>query len=246
MTQSTPTPITAPITAALTAPLAAYKDLCIDAVDTGRLGRFWSGALDLEAETLDDGDVRLHGPTPQHTVWVNRVPEPITVKQRVHVDVRRDVPELVTFGGEVVDDHSFRWTVLRDPEGGELCAFEPRHDRPPGFYELVVDTDRDPRTIAAWWGRVLGCEPQVDEDGGWTWIEGIPGCPFEALVFVPVPEPKTVKNRVHLDVTTPDVAALVEAGAVVLREPDDEVRWHVLADPDGNEFCAFLDAPDGR
>ena len=93
---------------------------------------------------------------------------------------------------------------------------------------------------------MLGCEPQVDEDGGWAWIEGIAGSPFEALVFVPVPEPKTVKNRVHLDVTTPDVAALVAAGAVVLREPDDEVRWHVLADPDGNEFCAFVDTADGR
>ena len=228
-------------------PLAAYKDLCIDAVDAARLGRFWSGALDVEAGPPDDdGDVRLHGPTPQHTVWINTVPEPVTVKQRVHIDVRRHVADLVALGAEVVDDHSFRWTVLRDPEGGELCAFEERDDRPPGFYELVVDTDRDPQAIAAWWGRVLGCRPQVDEDGGWAWIEGIPGCPFEALVFVPVPEPKTVKNRVHLDVTTPDVAALLATGAVVLREPDDEVRWHVLADPDGNEFCAFLDTPDGR
>ena len=59
-----------------------------------------------------------------------------------------------------------------------------------------------------------------------------------------MPEPKTVKNRVHLDVTTHDVVALVAAGAVVLREPDDEVRWHVLADPDGNEFCAFVEAPE--
>jgi hypothetical protein len=224
--------------------LATYKDLCIDAVDAGRLGRFWGGVLGLREEPLDDGDVTLRGPTPRHTVWVNAVPEPLSVKQRVHVDVRRDVTELVALGGEVVDDESFRWTVLRDPEGGELCAFEPRDDRPQGFYELVVDTDRDPLVIAGWWGRVLGCEPQVDEDGGWAWIEGIPGCPFEAIVFVPVPEPKTVKNRIHVDVTTADVGALVAAGAAVLREPDDEVQWHVLADPDGNEFCAFVQAPD--
>lgn len=45
--------------------------------------------------------------------------------------------------------------------------------------------------------------------------------------------------RMHIDVTTPDVDALVTAGAVVLREPDDETRWHVMADPEGNEFCAF-------
>jgi hypothetical protein len=220
-------------------PPAAYKDLCIDAVDAGRLGRFWAGALGLELEPLEDGDVRLVGATPQHTVWVNTVPEPVTVKQRVHVDVRRDVAELLALGGEVVDAGSFRWTVLRDPEGGELCAFAPREDKPLGWYELVLDTGRDPTEIAGWWSRVLGCEARFDGDGGFAWIEGIPGCPFECIVFGPVPEPKTVKNRIHLDVTTSDVTALVAAGATVLREPDDEVEWHVLADPDGNEFCAF-------
>ena len=224
-------------------PLAAYKDLCIDAVDPARLARFWGPALGLDPQPLDDGDVKLAGATPQHTVWVNTVPEPRSVKQRVHVDVRREVAELVALGAEVVDDKSFRWTVMTDPEGGELCAFEPQHDRPLGYYELVVDTSGDPVEIAGWWGRVLGCRPQVDEDG-WAWIEDIPGCPFEGIAFVPVPEAKTVKNRVHVDLTTPDVGALVAAGATVLRKPDDEVRWHVLADPEGNEFCAFEDDVD--
>ena len=41
------------------------------------------------------------------------------------------------------------------------------------------------------------------------------------------------------DVTVTDVAPLVAAGAVVVREPGEEIRWHVLADPEGNEFCAF-------
>jgi glyoxalase superfamily protein len=58
---------------------------------------------------------------------------------------------------------------------------------------------------------------------------------------VPVPEPKTVKNRIHLDVTTGSVDDLVAAGATVLRAKDDEIGWAVLADPDGNEFCAFTD-----
>jgi hypothetical protein len=53
-----------------------------------------------------------------------------------------------------------------------------------------------------------------------------------------VPEPKTVKNRIHWDVVGP-VAGLVSAGATVRRAPDDEISWTVLADPDGNEFCAF-------
>src|SRR4051794_4768356 len=113
--------------------LAAYKDLCIDAVDAGRLGRFWAGALGLRGEAVDAGDVRLVGATPQHTVWVNTVPEPVTVKQRVHVDVLREVAELVDLGGEVVDADSFRWTVMRDPEGGELCSFAPKDDKPLGY-----------------------------------------------------------------------------------------------------------------
>jgi len=163
----------------------------------------------------------------------------VTVKQRVHIDLRREVAELVALGGEVLDGHSFPWTVVRDPEGGEVCTFPPREGKPQGPYELVVDTDGDPRALARWWGRVLGCEPQPDIEDGWS-IGGVPGCPFECIVFGPVPEAKTVKNRIHLDVTTPDVSALVSVGAVVLREPDDEIHWHLMADPHGNEFCAFL------
>jgi hypothetical protein len=54
-----------------------------------------------------------------------------------------------------------------------------------------------------------------------------------------VPEPKTAKKRIHWDVTVPEVLPLVEAGALVLRGPDEDIDWHVLADPEGNEFCAF-------
>ncbi len=67
--------------------IATFKDLCIDAVDPIALGGFWAPTLGLGVTRLDDGDVRLDGPTPQHSVWVNRVPEPVTVKQRVHIDV---------------------------------------------------------------------------------------------------------------------------------------------------------------
>ena len=58
------------------------------------------------------------------------------------------------------------------------------------------------------------------------------------LWFTRVPEPKTVKNRVHLDLFAADVAAeaerLVGLGARVLGEVED---WLVLADPEGGEFC---------
>lgn len=219
--------------------IATYKDLCIDAVDAAAMGRFWAGALQLELQVDDDGDAKLVGPTPRHTVWINTVPEPVTVKQRMHLDVRAgSVDDLVALGGVVVDAESFPWTVMKDVEGGELCAFGTRDDRPAGLMEIVVDT-ADPARIAGWWAGVLGAEHQDHEDG-YSYIESVPEAPFEYLVFVPVPEPKTVKNRIHIDVTTPDVQLLVDAGARLLRAPDEEISWSVLADPDGNEFCAFV------
>ncbi|MET7368916.1 VOC family protein [Streptomyces sp. NPDC005566] len=64
------------------------------------------------------------------------------------------------------------------------------------------------------------------------------------LLFQRVPEPKTVKNRLHLDVHTPpgqreaEVERLVGLGAGVLRTVDEPSgSWQVLVDPEGNEFC---------
>lgn len=219
--------------------IATYKDLCIDAVDAAALGRFWAGALQLDLQVHEDGDAKLVGPTPQHTVWINTVPEAVTVKQRMHLDVRADgVEDLVALGGVVVDAESFPWTVMRDVEGGELCAFGARADRPLGLMEIVVDT-ADPVRISTWWGEVLGTD-RKDHDDGYSYLELVPEAPFESLAFVPVAEPKTAKNRIHIDVTTPDVQLLVDAGARLLRAQDQEISWSVLADPDGNEFCAFV------
>jgi hypothetical protein len=61
-----------------------------------------------------------------------------------------------------------------------------------------------------------------------------------------VPEPKTVKDRIHIDVTLEpgqSISSLLRLGATVVQEPDP-VRWWVLADPEGNEFCAFLPETD--
>jgi Glyoxalase-like domain len=220
--------------------IATYKDLCIDAADAAALGRFWAGALQLDLQMKDDGDARLVGPTPQHSVWINTVPEPVTVKQRMHLDVRAgSVDDVVALGGVVVDAESFPWTVMKDVEGGELCVFGTRADRPAGLMEIVVDTS-DPPRIASWWADVLGAEHK-DHEHGYSYLQPVPEAPFESLVFVPVPEPKTVKNRIHIDVTTPDVQLLLDAGARLLRAQDEEISWSVLADPDGNEFCAFVD-----
>ena len=221
--------------------IATYDSLCIDAVDTARLARFWAGALDLELELLDDGDAKLTGPTKAHTVWVNTVPEPVTVKQRVHLDIRAQSPDdIEALGATVVDADSFPWVVMKDPEGGELCVFGLRPGAGPSVMEVAIDTGADHRSIAAWWGDVLGVEAKEHEHG-YAYLEDVPKFPYEAIVFIPVPEPKTVKNRIHLDFTTSDVQLLLDAGATLMRSPDEDISWHILADPDGNEFCAFVE-----
>ncbi|MGH3648772.1 MAG: VOC family protein [Micromonosporaceae bacterium] len=225
--------------------VARFKDLCIDASDAHRLGDFWGTALSLRLVDHDDGDAQLDGDVSEERIWINTVPEPKTVKHRVHLDVPvGDVAELLAAGATVLrePDDEIRWTVMADPEGGEFCAFvrqRPPHRR---FLALVVDAD-DAQQQARWWHEVLGGrEPRRYRAGSWG-VADIPDTPFEELLFLEVPEPKTVKNRIHWDVESTDHDRLGRLGARVLREPDGAVGWHVYADPEGNEFCVF--APRG-
>ena len=217
--------------------IATWQDLCIDALDAERLGHFWAAALGLTFKAHEDGDAQLDGPTPEHRVWINTVPEPVTVKQRVHLDVHAgSVEEILALGATPDDVDSFRWKILRDPDGGELCVFV--RDEVPDYklYEIGIDAV-DPKPVARWWADVLGATYGEHEEEAWAWVEDIPGAPFECLTFAAVPEPKTVKNRIHWDVQTDDVQLLVDAGAKIL---DEQPRWTVMADPEGNEFCAFV------
>jgi hypothetical protein len=201
------------------------------------MATFWTTALDLGEPDTRGTVSRLEGPTPEHTVWVNQVPEPITVKQRVHLDVNVvEVAELERIGARVVDT-THKWTVLADPEGGELCAF-PRDGVPAvRLFEIVVDSV-DPERQARWWAAAFGAEVGHDDAHPWWWVQDIPAAPM-GLVFVPVPEPKVVKNRIHWDVTVEAVEPVIAAGATLLRARGAGTDWDVLADPEGNEFCAF-------
>jgi hypothetical protein len=224
-------------------PLATYKDFCIDAADAHRLGRFYALALGLEFSE-EGRDAVLRGPTKAHTVWVNQVPEPKSVKNRVHIDVHTgDVAELVAAGATVMNDTDFRWTVLIDPEGQEFCAFV--RETPPDYrlYEVCVDTAAGPPTeaIARWWGQVFGVDAATEDGKDWWWVEKIPGVPFDGFSFVDVPEPKTTKNRLHWDVVG-EAGALLAHGATMVLSRGDGRGWDVLADPDGNEFCVFAPA----
>ena len=220
--------------------IARWKDLCIDATDAHRMARFWGELLGLEIDLHVDGDAALRGERPEQTIWINTVPELRTVKQRVHLDV--EMPSLDTvlaLGATVLQPASetgLHWDALADPEGGELCAFV-RGDGPTRLYEMVVDTAdaASSARMARWWAEVLDGKA-VDDERGFSWTQAVPGFPLESIDFVPVPEPKTVKNRIHWDVTSDDVDGLVQRGATILAELPS---WTVMADPDGNEFCVF-------
>jgi hypothetical protein len=215
----------------------SFKDLCIDAVNPEVLATFWASALGLRAEPSSD-DFRLVDDVPEHTLWVNKVPEPRTVKQRVHLDVDVSAVSDLTDLGAVIIDETQSWTVLADPEGGELCAFvrEPESLSNYRVYEVVVDA-ADPVSIASWWAERYAANVCHDQDRAFSWIDQAPGMPW-AMVFQWVPEPKTVKNRMHWDIWG-ETDDLLAAGARLIRKRDDEIGWDVLADPEGNEFCVF-------
>lgn len=220
--------------------LARFKDLCMDAADTTRLGEFWAAVLDRSWELDDEGDGLLRGPTDRHTIWISQVPEPKAVKNRVHLDIyARSLADLEALGSTVVrpegDDR--RWTVMADPEGGEYCAFL-RDDLPAErLHGLVVDS-ADPAAQAEWWAAVYGVSA-VHNPRGYSTLENVPGMPVLTMDFDSVPEHKTAKNRIHWDVTVPALPPLLDAGATLLAPPNEQARWYVLADPEGNEFCAF-------
>jgi glyoxalase superfamily protein len=109
------------------------------------------------------------------------------------------------------------------------------------FKALCMDA-ADPHALGAFWARVLGGHLADLGRPDTARVDPDPGVDDSRSIWLDrVPEPRTGKNRVHLDLRlpTPDPAPLIAAGATKLRDPDDEISWWVLADPDGNLFCAF-------
>jgi len=109
------------------------------------------------------------------------------------------------------------------------------------WYSVVVDAT-DPARLARWWAEVLGYKITFEAPDEVVIASGDNSTP--GLVFVPVPERKQGKNRLHIDLNPDDqeaeVERLVNMGA---RRTDvgqgEDVTWIVLADPEGNEFCVL-------
>jgi len=117
--------------------------------------------------------------------------------------------------------------------------------------QLTIDA-HDPSAQARWWAGVLGWqlvdEPTADDDE----VEISPSGEWEpgAWLFIRVPEDKSVKNRLHVDLRPDDGSSqdaelerLLAAGAAPADIGQGDVPWHVLTDPEGNEFCLLKNTP---
>ncbi len=109
--------------------------------------------------------------------------------------------------------------------------------------EIGIDTVM-PELLAAFWADALGYTIGEMDRGG-TYLDLVPPEPTMPVVYLQrVPESKTVKNRLHLDLMTPDpeaaIGRLISLGASRVGTPmsgSDSAWWQVMADPEGNEFC---------
>lgn len=126
-------------------------NLHLDATDPTRVAEFWCAVLDWEIlDTYEDVGLVEIGPADGRWPGIDimRVPEPKTVKNRLHIDVRADgsstadeLERLLSLGAtrvEVGQDEDVSWVVLADPEGNEFCLLGrsvqdlPDHHRDPG------------------------------------------------------------------------------------------------------------------
>jgi hypothetical protein len=104
----------------------------------------------------------------------------------------------------------------------------------------------EPHDLAVFWAEVVGQSVHPDDSPGGDEVGLKPPPGLPTLLFIRVPEAKTLKNRLHLDLEPApgrtrdeEVERVVGLGAVIVddqRKPDGR-GWVVLTDPAGNEFC---------
>jgi predicted enzyme related to lactoylglutathione lyase len=241
---------------------AAPDTLNFDCADPVRVATFWAAALGHELVEPDPEGTFVRDPSGRSRgAFFQPVPEPKVVKNRVHLDLRPAgtmTEEVARLGGlgaialRVVGERDTSWTVMADVEGNELCVLrgpaEGARRSQTGVDSIVVDSD-DWRHAAEFWCALLGYEVYATGEHGIEIVGIRDGDPM--LSFVQVPEPKTVKNRIHLDVR-PDSSMAAEVDRATALGATQrgfiEVEgsfWTQMRDPEGNEFCLLRGPEDG-
>ena len=115
------------------------------------------------------------------------------------------------------------------------------------LWTVVVDA-HDPATLARFWTAALDWTIFYESDD--EVVISKDDKTFPGLVFVPVPDDKIVKNRLHIDLNPPEdrdaeIERLKALGATEVDVGQGAVGWTVLADPEGNEFCVLRSREGG-
>jgi len=231
--------------------------IAVNGQDESAVGRFWAEALGWSVSSEEPGVTNVEPagfayPDPVAVcIDILAVPEPKTVKNRVHIDLATTsvahqvglVARLQALGATSADvgQGDVPWTVMADPEGNEFCVLD-SHYQDTGPIAAVVADCMDPRAMARFWGEAMDWTlHQVNDDH--AVLRSAQGVgPY--LEFLRTPDTKTVKNRVHLDLRpypgddqAAEVARLRALGATDIDVGQgDDVSWTCLADPEGNEF----------
>ncbi|GAB2644074.1 VOC family protein [Kribbella swartbergensis] len=229
--------------------------------DDSAVGQFWADALGWGVSSEGPGvtnvePVGFDWPDPSALcVDVVTVPDPEAVKYRAHLELattsadhqKELVARLQALGATPADvgQGDVPWTVLADPEGNLFCVLEPREIyRDTGPIAAVVVDCADPRAMAHFWGEAVDwtVHEVTDDHAVLRSAKGVG--PY--LEFLRTPHLKNAWHRVHLDVLPypgDDQAAEVDRLRTLGATPADvgqgDVRWKVLADPEGNEFCVL-------
>ena len=232
--------------------------------DDSALGRFWAAALGWGVSSEGPGvtnvePVGFDWPDPVALcIDVVTVPDPETVRYRAHIDLATTsathqaelVARLKALGATPaeVGGGGVPWTVLADPEGNVFRVLEPREIyRDTGPIAAVVVDCADPRAMARFWGAAIDWTLHEVTDGH-ALLRSAKGVgPY--LEFLRTPDWTGGRSRVHLDLLpypgddqAAEVARLTALGATLADVGQGDVRWTVLADPAGNEFCVLAPA----
>jgi hypothetical protein len=233
--------------------------------DDAALGRFWAQALGWDAVSGAPGATSV---APAGFTWTDpgapvcvdviAVPDPETVRYRVHLDLATTsaahqadlVARLRELGATPADvgQGDVPWTVLSDPEGNVFCVLEPREVyRDTGPIAAVVVDCADPQAMARFWGEATDWTVH-EVTGDYARLRSATGAgPY--LEFLRTAGDSSGARRVHLDLVpcpgdgqAAEVARLQALGATPANVGQGDVPWIVLSDPEGNEFCVLAPA----
>lgn len=218
------------------------------------IARFWSTLLDWPITYQAADEVCIKDEYVE--IVFGPVPEPKTVKNRVHLDLasaspaaqRDTVTRALDLGAKRIDigqPADAPHVVLADPNGNEFCVLgEVPWITGTGVLAAITQDCADPAALGPFWSAATGrpIDRQTDTvtamrlaDGAGPW-----------LALKRSADPKTVKNRIHLEVApylgddhAAEVDRLIALGARHIDIGQGQTPWVTLADPQGNEFCVL-------